>query len=178
MGDALKIPAMPDGIGSPEAQLRSLYSFAVESIRAWRLLNAMLANEIAVVSDNGRLLNPRVLTAGSGITLTEDETDKTLTIAASGGGGGGNGTIVTVDFGVGKTDVTVTVTGQTWVDSGTSAIVATLTDGPAGRVVEEGMIEELTWGVDNLIDGTGFDLTVHSPNGNAYGEFNFFVVGV
>lgn len=115
------------------------------------------------------------IAAGTNITLTT--TGSVTTISASGGGGGGNGVTVTVAFGGGADTITTTVTGQTWVDASTSSITATLTDGPSGRSVEEGMLEELTWGVNNLVDGTGFDLIVHSPNGKAYGSFNFYCVG-
>lgn len=95
----------------------------------------------------------------------------------SGGSGGGNGVTVTVDFSTGTDLVRKTVTGQTWVTTG-SEITATFTEGPGTRTVEEAVVEQLVCGVENIVDGDGFDLVVHSPNGKAYGEFNVFCVGV
>ncbi len=86
-------------------------------------------------------------------------------------------TTVTVDFSTGGTDASTTVTGLTWVTASTK-IVATLTDGPSSRTIEDGLIEGLTWGVANIVAGTGFTLYVHSPNGNAVGQFNFYCIGV
>lgn len=93
------------------------------------------------------------------------------------GGGSGNGTTVTVDFGTGADFVRTTVTGQTWVVA-ESEIVATLAGGPSSRSAEEGLVEELTFAIENLMDGVGFDLLAYSPNGLAYGQFNVFCVGV
>lgn len=44
--------------------------------------------EYVVLSTDGTLTNERVLTAGSGITLTDAGAGSTLTIEATGGGGG------------------------------------------------------------------------------------------
>ena len=45
--------------------------------------------EYVLVSLDGRLVNARVLTAGSNITITDAGAQSTITIASSGGGGGG-----------------------------------------------------------------------------------------
>lgn len=86
-------------------------------------------------------------------------------------------TTVTVDFGSGSTDASVVVTGLTWIKANTR-ITATLTSGPSTRTIEDGLIEGLTWGIANIVAGTGFTLYVHSPNGNAIGQFNFYCIGV
>jgi len=44
--------------------------------------------EYVVLSTNGTLTNERVLTAGSGISITDGGAGSTVTIEATGGGGG------------------------------------------------------------------------------------------
>jgi hypothetical protein len=91
--------------------------------------------------------------------------------------GGGNSVTVAVDFSTGADMVRTTVTGQTWV-AADSEIVATLAGGPSSRSVEEGLVEDLTFAIENLVVGTGFDLVTHAPYGKAYGIFNVYCVGV
>lgn len=111
--------------------------------------------------------------------LQNQITDLTAVVDAlpSGGSGSGNGVTVTVNFSTGTDLVRKTVTGQTWVTTG-SEITATFTEGSGTRTVEEAVVEQLVCGIENIVDGDGFDLVVHSPNGKAYGEFNVFCVGV
>lgn len=86
-------------------------------------------------------------------------------------------TTVTVDFGAGGSDASTTVTGLAWVTANTR-VVATLTDGPSGRAIDDGLVEGLICGVANIVAGVGFTLYVHSPSGNAIGQFNFYCIGV
>lgn len=72
---------------------------------------------------------------------------------------------------------TETVTGLAWVTANTR-VVATLTDGPSGRAIDDGLVEGLICGVANIVAGVGFTLYVHSPSGNAIGQFNFYCIGV
>ncbi len=44
--------------------------------------------QYVVLTTNGTLTQERVLTAGSGISITDDGARSTVTIAATGGGGG------------------------------------------------------------------------------------------
>lgn len=165
--DAIRIPQMPSHGGDIESKVRSLENFAYECVTAFRVLNRKIGFTATV--------SPK-LEAGTNITLTQEDIGGNITIAAS-GGGSGNGTTVTVDFSTGKDFVRKTVTGLTWVTTG-SEIVATVTGGPASRSVEEGLAEGLVCGIENIVDGDGFDLVVYSPNGPAYGQFNVFCVGV
>ena len=166
--DGIKIPQMPSHGGDIEAQVRALTHFAYECVSAFRVRNRKIGFTATV--------SPK-LEAGTNITLTQEDIGGNITISASGGGGSGNGTTVTVDFGTGADFVRTTVTGQTWVVA-ESEIVATLAGGPSSRSAEEGLVEELTFAIENLMDGVGFDLLAYSPNGLAYGQFNVFCVGV
>ena len=167
--DGIKIPQMPSHGGDIEAQVLALTHFAYECVSAFRVLNRKIGFTATV--------SPK-LEAGTNITLTQDEIGGNITIAASGGSGGsGNGVTVTVDFSTGTDLVRKTVTGETWVTTG-SQIVASFTEGPGTRSAEEAAIEGLVCTVENIVDGDGFDLVVHAPNGEAFGEFNVFCVGV
>lgn len=86
-----------------------------------------------------------------------------------GGGGGGNACTCTVDFGAYEHDASVVVTGQGWVTS-TSIIVCTVQG-------EEARIQSITANVDTLVDGVGFTVHAHAPDG-AVGEFIVNCIGV
>ena len=55
------------------------------------IIGDLVAAQYVVLATDTQLQNERVLTAGSGITLTDAGAGSTITIAASGGGGGGAG---------------------------------------------------------------------------------------
>ena len=55
------------------------------------IIGDLVAAQYVTLATDTQLQNERVLTAGSGITLTDGGAGSTITIAASGGGGGGGG---------------------------------------------------------------------------------------
>ena len=55
------------------------------------IIGDLVAAQYVTLATDTQLQNERVLTAGSGITLTDGGAGSTITIAASGGGGGGAG---------------------------------------------------------------------------------------
>ena len=111
------------------------------------------------LATNATLTHERVLTAGTGITLTDGGAGGNLTIDAA----GANTTLVTVDFGTGKGDTSTStaVTGLTWVTSA-SAITATV----IGPRAEDASVEELTVCVGDIVDGDGFTVYAASPLGS------------
>jgi hypothetical protein len=82
-----------------------------------------------VTATNASLTNERVLTAGTGISLTDGGAGSTLTIAATGGGGGG-GAPVGSQYVTLATDGTLTAERVLTAGSG-----VTITDGGAGSTV-------------------------------------------
>lgn len=92
-----------------------------------------------------------------------------------GGGGGGNAVDVTVDFGSSFCQFASTVvTGQSWVTS-TSAIAATV-KAASGKAMESAVLE-LRPVVSDLVNGTGFTLSVFAPH-KAKGTYTVSCVGV
>lgn len=91
-------------------------------------------------------------------------------------GGSGNAVVTNVTFTAGDTSSSVTVTGQTWVESG-SAVVATIIDHPSGASAEEAVSEGATVAVGNYVVGTGFDVFINVPEGGV-GPYRVSCVGV
>lgn len=118
------------------------------------------------LSTDATLTNERVLTAGSGITLTDNGPGNTLVIAASGGGGGTFGQ-TTATFSGGADSVTVSV-----VDAGvtgTSKIVATVS--LVSRDVDEMEMAPVAVAVGTITAGVGFTLICVSLDGDAEGTY-------
>ena len=108
-------------------------------------------------------------TANSGTYLRGDQT------WAAAGGGAGNSVTVTVDFGSSFSHfATTTVTGQSWVASG-SEIVATVLSA-SGKGSEDAALS-FSASVSDLVAGTGFTLNVYAPY-KAKGTYTFSCVGV
>lgn len=85
-------------------------------------------------------------------------------------GGSGNGCTATIDFGSGESgDTSVVVTGQTWVTP-SSVIVCNV-------LGEDARIQSITADVDTLVNGVGFTVRAHAPNG-ASGTYTVNCVGV
>lgn len=85
-------------------------------------------------------------------------------------GGGGNVCTCVVDFGTNdETDASVTVTGQSWVT--TSSVVVCSVQG------EDARVQSITANVDTLVNGVGFTVHAHAPNG-ASGTFTVNCIGV
>ena len=96
--------------------------------------------------------------------------------SSTGGGGGGNSVTTTVDFGSTFTDkATVTVTGQTWVTTGSEIVAQVLT--PTGVDTDEIRLLDLKPVISKLVAGTGFDITVYSEP-EATGTYNVMCIGV
>jgi hypothetical protein len=127
--------------------------------------------QYVTLATNATLTNERVLTAGTGISLTDSGAGGTITIDATGAGGS---TLAAIDFGTGKgeTSATVAVTGQTWVTP-TSAIVVTV----LGTRAEDAAVEGLTFAVGDVVDGDGFTVYGSSPLGSV-GSYILSCVGV
>lgn len=128
-----------------------------------------------VLGTNATLTNERVLTAGTGITLTDGGAGGNLTIASS---GGGNTATAIVDFGSGKGDYSAStvVTGQTWVTS-SSSIIATAIDYTGNNSAEDASVDGVTFAIGDVIAGTGFTVYAASPFGSV-GQFKVSCVGV
>ena len=92
------------------------------------------------------------------------------------GGGGGNGVVAVVDFGADSDFATATVTGQTWVTAG-SKIAATLGAATSDHDLEDGVLEDISVAVGNLVAGVGFDIFAHAPSGS-WGQYSVNCVGV
>ncbi len=84
-------------------------------------------------------------------------------------GGGGNACTCTVDFGTGDHDASVVVTGQSWVTA-SSIIIATAQG-------EDARVEQIVCNVGALVDGVGFTVYAHAPNG-ALGTYTVNCIGV
>ena len=128
-----------------------------------------------VLGTNATLTNERVLTAGTGITLTDGGAGGNLTIASS---GGGNTATAIVDFGSGKGDYSAStvVTGQTWVTS-SSKILTSVIDYGGENTAEDASVEGLTITIGDLIAGTGFTVYAASPFGSV-GKYQIACMGV
>ncbi len=126
--------------------------------------------QYVTLATNATLTNERVLTAGTGITLTDGGAGGNLTIEAA----GANTTLVTVDFGTGKGDTSATaaVTGLTWVTA-LSSIAASI----IGPRAEDAVIEGVTVAVGDVVDGDGFTVYAASPYGSV-GTYVVACVGV
>lgn len=126
--------------------------------------------QYVTLATNATLTQERVLTAGTGITLTDGGAGGNLTIDAA----GANTTLVSVDFGSGKGDTSATaaVTGLTWVTSA-SAIACSV----IGPRAEDAVIEELTVAISDIVNGDGFTVQAASPLGSV-GVYVVACVGV
>lgn len=91
------------------------------------------------------------------------------------GSASGNSTTVDVTTG-GDSFASTTVTGQTWVASGTE-LVATVMDHPSGASAEEAIAEGVTVGVGSIVAGTGFTVYLNAPDGGI-GPYRVAIVGV
>jgi hypothetical protein len=136
--------------------------------------------EYVVLSTNGSLSNERVLTAGSGITLTDGGAGSTITIAAS----GGSGTTVQsgsaeVNFGNPVEDgwASVVVTGQTWVTSDAIILAKVAAVTTADHDPDDAACEGLSCHVGTIAAGTGFTITVGAPNGT-WGRYTVQWLGI
>lgn len=83
---------------------------------------------------------------------------------------------VTVDFGGGSDFARTTVTGQPWVKS-TSRITACFASSSDDHDAEDSLLEQLGVKVTTLVDGVGFDVIAHAPEGTT-GLYTVHVVGV
>jgi hypothetical protein len=133
-----------------------------------------------VLGTNGTLTNERVLTAGSGITLTDAGAGSTITIAAS----GGSGTTVRsgsaeVDFGNPVEDgwASVVVTGQSWVTSDAVILAKVAAVTTADHDPDDAACEGLSCHVGTIAAGTGFTITVGAPNGT-WGRYTVQWLGI
>jgi hypothetical protein len=126
--------------------------------------------QYVTLATNATLTQERVLTAGTGITLTDGGAGGNLTIEAA----GANTALVTVDFGTGKgdTSTTATATGLAWVTA-LSAISASV----VGTRAEDAAVEELSLAIGDLVVGDGFTVYAASPLGSV-GTYTVACVGV
>jgi len=128
-----------------------------------------------VLGSNATLTNERVLTAGTGITLTDGGAGGNLTIASS---GSGNAVTSVIDFGTGKGDhsTSTVVTGQTWVTGG-SKIITSIIDYAGENSAEDASVEGITIAVGDIVAGTGFTVYASSPFGSV-GKYQVSCMGV
>ena len=96
-----------------------------------------------------------------------------------GSSGSGNFVEVSVDFGTGNTNVSTTVTGQSWVTS-TSKIICSptmLSTSDRAEGAEDAIIEGITVAVHSRSAGTGFTLSAAAAQGRAYGAYKIHCTG-
>ena len=118
------------------------------------------------LATNGTLTSERVLTAGSGITLTDNGAGSTVVIAATGGGGATFGqTTATFSGGADNVSISVADTGVT----ATSKIVASVS--LVSRDVDEMELAPVVVAVGSITAGVGFDLIAVSLDGDAEGAY-------
>lgn len=115
------------------------------------------------LSNDATLTNERVLTAGSGITITDNGAGNTVVISSSGGAGANVGT-ATIDFGAfpGSSHATVVVTGQTGIVAGSIVQAWLRPVATADHSADEHMLETISVHAADIVAGTGF--TVHALN--------------
>jgi len=80
-----------------------------------------------------------------------------------------NSARATVDFGVDQTDASVVVTGQAWVSSGMRFF--------AQVVGEDALINQVGAIVTDVVDGVGYTVRAHAPNGHS-GNISVDVMGM
>jgi hypothetical protein len=95
----------------------------------------------------------------------------------SSSGGGGNKVTATINFGtVEDTTASITVTGQSWVTA-LSVIIAGFGGTTSNHGADDAMVEGLSAYVENIVPGTGFDITAHAPQGT-WGNYSVYALGV
>jgi len=117
------------------------------------------------LSTDATLTNERVLTAGSGITITDNGAGNTVVIAATGSGGTFGQATATFSGGADSVKVTVSDAGVT----AASKIVPTIA--LVGRDVDEMELAPVVVAVGSISAGVGFDLIVVSLDGDAEGAY-------
>jgi len=98
----------------------------------------------------------------------------------SSSGGGGNFLQVQVDFGfdmANEGDIArTTVTGQSWVTSGSVILCNPFGGATADHGPDDVIVEGLVAYAENLVPGVGFDVVVYAPQ-NSWGKFLVNVTG-
>jgi len=89
-----------------------------------------------------------------------------------------NSTIVTVDFGTSGMNsfIPTVVTGVTWANANLNIIPTLICENVGERSAEDGIIEALTFGIADVIDGVGFTLLTYAPEGSV-GTYRIRCVG-
>ena len=90
--------------------------------------------------------------------------------------GGASGATCTLNFGAFDTDAAVVVTGQAWVLAGSRLAVSLYGTTEDHLSPEEGVIEQITVSVGDIVAGTGFTVYGAAPNGTT-GTYTAHVVG-
>lgn len=78
-----------------------------------------------------------------------------------------NSIVVDVDFGQtgNETDIKVVLTGLTWVTTGSNIITRLYDEAYIDRDIEDALLEQIVCSASNIVNGVGFTLHVHAPNG-------------
>jgi hypothetical protein len=121
-----------------------------------------------VLGLNGTLTNERVLTAGSGITLTDAGAGGTLTISASGSGSStvASGT-VTIDFGASvtaETDVASVSVSDAGVTAGSEIVASLHYVDTADHTADEVLISNVQVMPGAITAGAGFEIRAYCPS--------------
>jgi hypothetical protein len=102
-------------------------------------------------------------------------------VVPSGGGSSGNFLQVTVDFGFSSGNegdiARVTVTGQSWVTSGSVILANVFAGTTSDHSPDDAIAEGLVAFIENIVAGVGFDVVVYAPQ-NSWGRYLVNITGV
>lgn len=158
--------------------------------------------QYVTLSANSTLTNERVLTAGSGVTLTDGGPGTTITVAQStldpspagtysaatvtvdalgrvtaASSGGLNSATATVDFGTKEQHEASVTVSAAWVGASTRLIVTPLATATAEHDPDDYAAEGVSAVIQNVTAGVGFDVVAFA-NDTTFGQYNFNVIGV
>ena len=133
------------------------------------IIGDLVAAQYVTLATDTQLQNERVLTAGSGITLTDGGAGSTITIAASGGGGGSsvyNPVLPATTFGTNGTMFVISKM-PPWGNIGTGTSSTTASDSPQYRPwvsPKTGDISVIKFNVNSTANEPNYKIGIYSDS--------------